>query len=130
MRVASRLSPARGRFASSVSARLAFCLVLLYGCGHAASEEAKSGIGETGSAELVAERVEGIGTAFDGDVRIVVLDCDVKVEGKCGESKALVAEVGMSTESAGESAGDAVDEAAEIVANVGECSGKRFKKCR
>ena len=130
MRGASRLSSARGRFASGGPARLTLCLVLLCGCGHAASEEAKSGIGETGSAELVAERVEGIGTAVDRDVRTVVLDCDVKVEGKCGESKALVAEVGRSTESAGEGAGDAVDEAAEIVANVGECSGRRFKKCR
>ena len=130
MRIASRFSPARGRFASSVPARLALCLVLLYGCGHAASEEAKSGIGETGSAGRVAERMEGIGRTVDGDVRIVVLDCDVKVEGKCGESKALVAEVGRPTESAGESAGDAVDETAEIVANVGECSGRRFKKCR
>ena len=81
-------------------------------------------------AERVVERMEGIGTAVDGDVRIVVLDCDGKVEGECGESKALVADVGKSTEPAGEGAGDAVDEAAEIVANVGECSGKRFKKCR
>jgi len=113
-----------------VSFRLILGLALLHGCGHVASEETNGGLGEFDAAGRVVERMEGVGTTVDGDVRIVVPDCDVKVEGKCGESQALVAEVGGSTESAGESAGDAVDEAAEIVANVGECSGKRFKKCR
>ena len=130
MRGVSSQSSARGGRASSAPFRLILGLTLLYGCGHAASEETNGGLGEIEVAERVVERMEGIGTAVDGDVRIVALDCDVKVEGKCGESKALVAEAGRSTESAGEGAGDAVDEAAEIVANVGECSGKRFKKCR
>ena len=130
MRGVSSLSPARRRRASGAPFRLILGLALLHGCGHAASEETNGGLGEIEVAERVVERMEGIGTAVDGDVRIVVPDCDVRVEGKCGESKALVAEVGRSTESTGESAGDAVDEAAEIVANVGECSGRRFKKCR
>ena len=130
MRSVSSRSPARGRHASSAPFRLILVLALLHGCGHAASGETNGGLGEIDGAERVVERMEGIGTTVDGDVRIVVLDCDVKVEGKCGESKALVAEVGKSTESAGEGADDAVDEAAEIVANVGECSGKRFKRCR
>ena len=130
MRGVSSRSPARGRRASSVSFRLILGLALLHGCGHVASEETNGGLGEIDAAERVVERMEGDGTAVDGDVRIVVPDCDVKVEGKCGESTALVAEAGESTESAGESAGDAVDVAVEIVANVGECSGRRFKKCR
>ena len=130
MRGVSSLFPARRRFASSVPARLALCLALLHGCGHAVSEETVGGPGEIDVAERVVERMEGIGKAVDGDVRIVVLDCDVKVEGKCGESKALAGDAGRSTESAGESAGGAVDEAAKNVANVGGCSGKRFKKCR
>ena len=123
-------SPARGRPASRLPLRLILGLALLHGCGHAASDEANSGLGAIDVAERVVERMEGIGKAVDGDVRIGVLDCDVKVEGECGKSKALVADVGKSTEPAGEGAGDVVDEAAEIVANVGECSGKRFKKCR
>lgn len=123
-------SPARGRSASRLPLRLILGLALLHGCGHVASEDTNGGLGEIDVAERVVERMEGIGTAVDGDVRIVVLDCDGKVEGECGESKALVADVGKSTEPAGEGAGDAVDEAAEIVANVGECSGRRFKKCR
>ena len=130
MRSVSIQSPARGRRASCAPFRLILGLALLHGCGHVASGETDGGLGEIEVAERAVERMEGTGTAVDGDVRIVVPDCDEKVEGKCGESKALVAEVGGSTESAGESAGDAVDEAAEFVANVAECSGKRFKKCR
>ena len=106
------------------------CLALLYGCGHAVSEETDRGLEETAVAERVADRMEGIGKVVAEDVRIVVVDCDGKAEGECGESKALVAGIGKSTTPAGEGAGDAVDEAAEIAANVGECSGKRFKKCR
>ena len=130
MRGVSSRSPARGRPASSAPFRLILGLALLHGCGHVAAEDTNGGLGEVDVAERVVERMEGIGTAVGGDVRIVVLDCDGKVEGECGESKALVADVGKSTEPAGEGAGDAVDEAAEIVANVGECSGRRFKKCR
>lgn len=130
MRGVSNQSPARGRRASSAPFRLILGLVLLHGCGHAASDEANSGLEETDVAERVADRMEGIGKVVAGDVRIVVVDCDGKVEEVCGESKALVADIGKSTKPAGEGAGDAVDEAAEIAANVGECSGKRFKKCR
>ena len=130
MRGVSSRSPVHGRPASSAPFRLILGLALLHGCGHVASEETNGGLGEIDVAERVVQRMEGIGTAVDGDVRIVVLDCNVKVEEKCGESKALVAEVGKSTESAGESADDVVDEAAETVANIGECSGKRFKRCR
>lgn len=130
MRGGSSQSPARGRPASSALFRLILGLALLHGCAHVASEDTNGGLEEIDVAERVVERMEGIGTAVDGDVRIVVLDCDVKVEGECGESKALVAGVGKSTEPAGEGTDDAVDEAAEIAANVGECSGKRFKKCR
>ena len=123
-------SPARGRPASRLPLRLILGLALLHGCGHAASDEANSGLEEIDVAERVADRMEGIGKVVAGDVRIVVVDCDGKVEGECAESKALVADIGKSNEPAGEGAGDAVDEAAEIAANVGECSGKRFKKCR
>ncbi len=130
MRVASRLSPARGRFTSSVPARLTLCLALLHGCGHAASEETKSGIGETGSAGRVAERVEGIGRAVDGEVAVDVVECDVKSEGKCGESGPPVTGVGKAAKLVDEGAGEVVEGAAGFVANVGECSGRRFKKCR
>ena len=128
--MASRFSPACGGFASSVLARLALCLVLLYGCGHAASEETKSGIGETGSAGRIAERMEGIGRAVDGSVGVDAVDCDVRGEGKCGESGPSATEVGKVANLVDEGAGDAVDGAAGLVANVGECSGRRFKKCR
>ena len=130
MRGASRLSPARGRFASSVPARLALCLVLLYGCGHVASEEANDGPGSIEPAERIAERVKGMGKAVAGDVGVVVVDCDVKGEGKCGESGPFATGVGKVANLVDEGAGDAVDGAAGLVANVGECSGRRFKKCR
>jgi len=130
MRVVSRFSPARGRLESSVLSRLTLCLVLLYGCGHAASEETKSEIGETESAERIAERLEGIGRTVDGEIAVDAVDCDVKGEGKCGESGPPVTGVGKAANLVDEGAGDAVDEAAGLVANVGECSGRRFKKCR
>ena len=130
MRVASRLSPASGRIESSVLPRLIVCLALLSGCGHAASEETKGGIGETDSAGRIAERVEGNGRAVDGNLGVDVVDCDAKGEGRCGESGPPVTGVGKTAEVVDEGAGEAVDEVAGLVANVGECSGSRFKKCR
>ena len=130
MRGVSRHSPTRSRPASSVPFRLILGLALLHGCGHAASEETNGGLGEIDVAERVVERMEGIGRAVGGDVGIVVVDCDVKVEGKCRESGPPVTEVGETTELIDEGAGEVVDEAAAALANVGECSGRRFKKCR
>ena len=130
MRGASRLSPARVRLQSSVLSRLLVCLALLHGCGHAVSEEAKNGIGETESAGRVAERVEGTGRAVDGEGGIVVVECDVKVGKRCGESGKPVTDVGEAASRIDDGAGGVVDDAAERVANVGECSGRRFKKCR
>ena len=86
MRGVSSQSPVRGRPASSAPFRLILGLALLHGCGHVASEDTNGGFGEIDVAERVVQRMEGIGTAVDWDVRIVVLDCDVKVEGKCGDN--------------------------------------------
>ena len=130
MSSASSPSPTRVRIESSVLPRWIVCLVLLSGCGHAVSEETKGGVGETESAQRVAEHVEGIGRAVDGEVEIVVSECDVKGEGKCGESGSPVAGVGKAAKLVDEGAGEAVDGAAGLVADVGECSGRRFKKCR
>ena len=130
MRGVSRLSPARARLRSSVLSRLILGLVLLHGCGHAASEETRSEVEETGSAGRVAERVEGIGRAVDGEVAVDVEDCDVKSEVKCGESGPPVTGVGKAAKLVDEGAGEVVEGAAGFVANVGECSGRRFKKCR
>ena len=130
MKGASMLSPARVRHRSSVLSRLLVCLALLYGCGHAVSEETDRGLDEIDVAERVADRMEGTGTAVDGDIRIVVLDCDGKVEGKCGESGPPVTEVDKIAVPVDEGAGEVVDEAVAAITNVGECSGKRFKKCR
>ena len=130
MRVVSRLSPAPRRIESSVLPRLIVCLALLSGCGHVVSEETKSGIGEAESAGRIAERVEGIGRAVDGNFGVDVVDCDGKGEGKCGESGPPVTGVGKSARVVDEGAAGAADEVAGLVANVGECSGRRFKKCR
>ena len=130
MKGASRLPPARVRHRSSVLSRLLVCLALLYGCGHAVSEETRSGIGETESEGRIVERVQGTGRAVDGDGGFVVVECDVKVERRCGESAKPVTEVGEAASRIEEGTGGVVDDAAELVANVGECSGRRFKKCR
>ena len=130
----ARHSPARGRPASRLPLRLILGLALLHGCGHAASDESNGGLGAIDVAERVVERMEGIGKAVAGDVAIVVEDCDVKADGTCGESGEppgqLATGVGGTTKLVDVVVGEAVDEAAGLVANVGECSGKRFKKCR
>ena len=130
MRILSRRSPACGRLESSVPARWVLCLVLLCGFGHAGSGETKSGIGETGAAGRIAARVEGIGRVVDGEAGAHVVECDVKGEGKCAELGPPVTGAGKAAHPVDEGAGEAVDAAAGPVANVGECSGKRFKKCR
>ena len=130
MRGASRLYPAPGRLESTVLIRLILGLALLHGCGHAASEETNGGLGEIDVVERVVERMEGIGRAVDEAAGIVVVDCDVKVEGKCADSGPPVTEIGETTELVDEGAVEVVDEAAAALANVGECSGRRFKKCR
>ena len=130
MRVVSRLSPTCERFESSVLPRLVVCLTLLSGCGHAVSEETNDGPGGIEPAERIAERVKGVGKAADGDVGVVVVDCDVKGEGKCGEAGPSATGVGQVANLVDEGAGGAVDGAAGLVADVGECSGRRFKKCR
>ena len=130
MRVASRLSPARGRIESSVLPRLVVCLTLLSGCCHAVSEETDDGPGSIEPAGRIAERAEGIGKAVDGDVGVVVVEYKVKGEGVCGESGPPATGGGKAANLVDEGAGDAVDGAAGLVANVGECSGRRFKKCR
>ena len=122
-------SPARGRPASRLSLRLILGLALLHGCGHVASDDANGRLG-IDVAERVVERMEGIGTSVDGDAGIIVVDCQVKVEGKCGESGPPVTEIDKIAVPVDEGAGEVVDEAAAAIANVGDCSGKRFKKCR
>lgn len=130
MRGVSRLASARVRLQSGVLPRLTVCLALLYGCGHAVSEEADRRLEGFDVAERVADRMEGIGTTVDGNAGIVVVDCHMKVAGKCEESGPPVTEVDKIAVPVDEGAGEVVDEAVAVVANVGECSGKRFKKCR
>ena len=130
MKGASRLSPARVRHRSSVLSRLLVCLALLYGCGHAVSEETDRGLDEIDVAERVADRMEGIGTAVEGNAGVDVVDCHVKAEGECGESGPPVTEVDKTAVLVDEGAGEVVDQAVAATANIGECSGKRFKKCR
>jgi len=109
---------------------LVVCLILLSGGGHAVSEEADDGLGGIEPAEHIAERAEGSGKAVDGDVGVVVVECNLKGEGMCGESGSPATGVGKAAKLVSEGAGEAVDGAAGFVANVGECSGRRFKKCR
>lgn len=134
MRVLSRLPPARGRIESSGLGRWIVCLALLSGCAHAVSEETNDGLGGIEPGERVAERAEGIGKAADGAVRVVVVDCDVQGEERCGESGELPGQlatgVGKAASLVDGGAGESVDEVAGPVATVGECSGRRFKKCR
>ena len=110
--------------------RLTFCLVLLHGCGHVSSEEVSGRTGENDATEWNEQQLEGIGGAVDRVVRKVVKDHGRKVEGDGRDPEQSATGDARTTELVAEGAGEVVDEAGEIPGKVGECVGRRFKKCR
>ena len=99
--------------------RLTVCLAMLHGCSHVSSQETSGGYRETDAAERIEERADGIARAVDMGAAIAVKgdDSDVGSDGKAMEM-------------VDEGAGEVVDDTGEALADAGECSGKRFKKCR
>ena len=102
--------------------RLIICLAMLHGGGHAFSEEVDNGEGD--SVEPVEPRVEGIERAAGN----VVGGHDEEGGGRGPGT--LVGSVGKAVEPVDGRAGEGADGAGGVFGIVGECVGKRFKKCR
>ena len=102
--------------------RLIICLAMLHGGGHASSGEVGNGEGD--SVEPVEPRVEGIATAAGN----VVGGHDEEGGGR--DPGTLVGSVGKAVEPVDGRAGEGAGGAGGVFGIVGECVGKRFKKCR
>ena len=99
--------------------RLLICLAMLHGGGHASSEEVDNGEGDS-----VEPRVEGIERAAGN----VVGGYDE--EGGDRDPGTLVGRIGKAVEPVDGRAGEGAGGAGGVFGIVGECVGKRFKKCR
>ena len=113
-----------------VSLRLTLCLVMLHGWGGAVSEEAGGGFVESDSGEvLLVPDMAGLSPGVEGG-GIVAGRENGNAEGKDGNvAMAAERDGGTAVPAAGD-AHEAVDATGAASAPVGECDGKRFKKCR
>ena len=99
--------------------RLIICLAMLHGGGHASSGEVDNGEGDS-----VEPRVEGIERVAGN----VVGGHDEEGGGR--DPGTLVGRVGKAVGPVDGRAGEGADGAGGVFGIVGECVGKRFKKCR
>ena len=110
--------------------RLTVCLVMFHGCGHVASEETDGRFREGGPREYPSVRDTEGQTLALGDVEEVVEVDDRKVEGESGSAGISVRGDGKPADPLEEGTLEVFEEAGEGFGKVGECVGKRFKKCR
>ena len=113
-----------------VLARLTFCLGILLGSGRICAEEAHGGFKENESAEWSQAQAESTGSAVDSGIRKVVKGGGRNIGSDAGNPGQSVTGVGNATKPEEGEAGESVDRPGEIPVKVGECTGKRFKKCR
>ena len=104
--------------------RLALCAVLLLGFGHVSSEERNGKIKEIDAAAWNEENVEDAARAVDGGVAVAVTHTAGQAEVDDG------ADPRKSDEGDGRATEPVDGGAGEVLVNVGECVGRRFKKCR
>ena len=114
---------------SGVLLRLIFCLGIWHGSGQVSAEEANAGYKENDPAELNQAQAEGTGRAVDSGIKKVVKGDGENIESDAGNPGQSVTVDGDATKSVEEGAGERVDETGENLEKVGECTGKRFKKC-
>lgn len=113
-----------------VLVRLTFCLGILHGPGLVSSEEVNDGYKGSDTTELNQEQVEGTGRAVYSGIKKVIKGDDENIESDAGNPGQSVTGDGDATKLVEEGAGERGDETGENLGNVGECTGKRFKKCR
>ena len=114
---------------SGVLLRLIFCLGIWHGSGQVSAEEANAGYKENDPAELNQAQAEGTGRAVDSGIKKVVKGDGENIESDAGNPGQSVTVDGDATKPVEEGAGERVDETGENLEKVGECTGKRFKKC-
>ncbi len=106
------------------------CLVMLHACGYAASEATGGGHGASAAVERGTTHAEGRECASRRDAGFVVEQGDGKPEEECSAPGRSVIAVGKATEPVDEGAREVAGAAGVVTVQVGECSGRRFKKCR
>ena len=115
---------------SGVLIRLVFCLGLLLGSGRTCAEEAHGRLEVNGSAEWTQAQGGGTGGAVDSGIGEVVEGDGANIERSAGSPGQSAAGDGNATKPQEGEAGDSADGTDGIPVMIGECTGKRFKKCR
>lgn len=113
-----------------VMTRLTFCLGMLLGSGQICAEEAHGRLEVNDSAEWTQAQTESTGNAVGGGVGNVVEGDGANIESSAGNPGQSAAGGGNATKPGEGEAGDSADRTGEVPVRVGECTGKRFKKCR
>ena len=115
---------------SGVSTRLVFCLGLLFGSGQTCAAEAHGRLEVNGSAEWTQAQAETAGDAVDGGIGKFVKGDGADTAGDTGSPGRSAAGDRSATKPEEGEAGESADGTGEIPVMIGECTGKRFKKCR
>ena len=113
-----------------VLARLTFCLGMLLGSSRMFAEEAHGGLGASDSAEWNQAQAESTGSAADGGIGKIVKGDGANIEIGVGNPGQSVTGDGNAPKPEEGEAAESADGPGEIPVRVGECTGKRFKKCR
>lgn len=110
--------------------RLVFCLGLLLGFGRICAEEAHGRLEVNDSAEWTQAQAETAGDAVDGGIGKFVEGDGADTAGDTGSPGRSAAGDRNATKPEEGEAGDSADGTGEVPVMIGECTGKRFKKCR
>ena len=113
-----------------VSTRLVLCLGLLLGSGQTCAAEARGRLEANASAERNLAQAETAGDAVDGGIGKVVEGDGANTAGDTGSTGRSTAGDRNATKPEDGEAGESADGTGEVPVMVGECTGKRFKKCR
>ena len=113
-----------------VLTRLTFCLGMMLGSGQICAAEAHGGLEVNDSAEWNQAQAESAGGAVESGIGKVVTGNGSDIESSAGNPGQSAAGDGNATKPEEGDAGESVDGTGEIPVRVGECTGKRFKKCR
>lgn len=103
---------------------------MLHAGGHAGAETTSGGYGASTAVKRGETPVEARASAFGGGTGFVAAHGDGKPEADGHVSEQPVIAVGNAPDPVDEDAGEVAGGAAEDAGPVGECSGRRFKKCR
>ena len=113
-----------------VMTRLTFCLGMLLGSGQICAEEAHGRLEVNDSAEWTQAQGASTGNTVDSGIGTFVKGDGANTAGDTGSPGRSAAGDRNTTKPEEGEAGESADGTGEIPVGVGECTGKRFKKCR